>query len=89
MSKEEIKEGMENVAGGTDATPVKNSGSGPKNIRYGAPFIRFPKRPYGRPCVGIPKKPFIEPSKQVEPTEQPAEPLVPAQPVNPENSENK
>lgn len=57
MSKEEIKEGMENVAGGTDATPGKKPGSDHKIIRHDEHLIRMPKMPYGGPCIEIPEKP--------------------------------
>ena len=78
MSKEEIKEGMENVAGG-----VKNEtrGMGLK-LAYGGPCIKIPKLPLG------PLKPF-KPKKQPE---QPVDPLVPANPVQPsepKKEENK
>ena len=85
MSKEEIKEGMENISGGTDTKQGNKSGVKFPDIKlpkkpalaYGGPFIKLPKKPthlaYGGPCIGIPEEP-------VKPTEQPDEPLLPADP---------
>ena len=81
MSKEEIKEGMENVAGGSGKEPKKY----PKIIirapKYGGPRIDRPMLLYGGPGLR-PIKPVITP-------EQPVQPLVPPSPVEPENPENK
>ncbi len=87
MSKEEIKEGMENVAGGSGKEPKKY----PKIIirapKYGGPRIDRPMLLYGGPGL----RP-IKPSKTDKPViapEQPVQPLVPPSPVEPENPENK
>lgn len=74
MSKEEIKEGMENISGGTDTKQGNKSEVKFPVLKYGAPFIKLPTLlAYGGPCIGIPEEP-------VKPTEQPDEPLLPADP---------
>ena len=87
MSKEEIKEGMEKVAGGTDVTPGKKPGSGHKIIRHDEHLIRMPKMLYGAPAIrpikpGLIDKPVI--TKKPEQPEQPVEPLTPAKPEDSE-----
>lgn len=77
MSKEEIREGMENISGGTDTKQDNKPGVKFPVLKYGAPCIKLPKKPthlaYGGPCIGIPEEP-------VKPTEQPDEPLLPVDP---------
>ncbi len=63
MSKEEIKEGMDNVAGGMDLQPEKKIK--PRSpIRYGAPFIRIPSEPREQP------EQSVEPLIPANPMEQ-------------------
>lgn len=87
MSKEEIKEGMENVTGGVKSEPENESRGMRLKLVYGGPCIGVPKFPavkYGGPCVGIPKlpiKPLVKPKDQHEHSD---EPLTAKQPINPE-----
>lgn len=83
MSKEEIKEGMEKISGGTDTKQGKKPGIKVPLLKYGGPLINKPMLLYGAPG--------FKPIKPVE-TEEPgqsAEPLTPANPVKPEESETE
>ena len=59
MSKEEIREGMENISGGTDTKQGKKPGVKFPVLKYGAPCIKLPKKPthlaYGGPPITVPK----------------------------------
>lgn len=80
MSMEEIKEGIENIAGGVKSELEK------------IPKIKTPFVKYGGPCIKVPKIPTIKPLKPMKPSEKPessVEPLAPAQPLNLEKEENK
>lgn len=88
MSKEEIKEGMKNVAGGVKHEPESEPRRIGFKLPYGGPCIEAPKFPamkYGGPCIGVPKlhiTPSVKPKEQ--PDDYPNEPLTPRRPVNSE-----
>lgn len=91
MNKEEIKEGMEKVAGGFDSNLQKKA----KPVKCGKSILdKLPSNPalyYGGPAIR-PIKPDLIPdiidkpviTKKPEQPEQPVEPLTPAKPEDSE-----
>ena len=69
MSKEEIKEGLESIAGGSDKEPKKYPEIVVRSVKYGGPHIKPPKMPIK------PLNPFKKP-------ELPVKPFTPAEEEN-------
>lgn len=84
MSNEEIKEGMENVSGGSGSEPKKYPEIIIRSVKYGGPRINRPALFYGGPALRPVKPGAIIKPIVTEKSKRPAEPFVPGAPENSE-----